>query len=163
MRRLILLRHAKTERETASGEDFERALTERGRADAVTTAKALVAAGLIPDLALVSTAVRARQTFEAAQPFLPDVHLELSRGLYNAPSDTLLRAAEGAEADTVLVIAHNPGIGGLAHDLAARSLCDPAVRDRLDQGFPTGTAAAFEFTDGRIGCLGVFGGRGEGE
>ena len=157
MRRLILLRHAKTERQAASGEDFDRALTDRGRADSARTARELAAAGLIPDLALVSAALRAHQTFEAAAPFLPDVRLELSRTLYNASSDTLMKAAEATQADTVMVVAHNPGVHALAAAVAARAICEPAVRARLEAGFPTAAAAAFEFGDGRIGCLGLFG------
>jgi phosphohistidine phosphatase len=157
MRRLILLRHAKTERQAASGADFDRALTERGWSDGARTAQALAAAGLVADLALVSTAVRARQTFEAAQPFLPDVRLTLESNLYNAAPETLLNAARGADGDTVLVIAHNPGVHALAMELAERALCEPTIRRDLEAGFPTATAAAFEFGDGRIGCLGTFG------
>ncbi|WP_158916766.1 histidine phosphatase family protein [Caulobacter sp. S45] len=156
MRRLILLRHAKTERQAASGADFDRALTERGRTDAARTAESLAAAGLIADLALVSTAVRARQTFEAAKAFLPDVRLELVPTLYNAAPETLLRAAQKANGDTVLVIAHNPGVHALAMELVEGALCEPTMRAEIQAGFPTATAAVFEFGDGRTGCLGVF-------
>ena len=59
MDRLILLRHGKAEPDAASGQDFDRALTERGRRDTLIVAKALAEAGFAPDLVLVSTAVRA--------------------------------------------------------------------------------------------------------
>jgi phosphohistidine phosphatase len=157
MRRLILLRHAKTERQAASGSDFDRALTERGWTDAARTAQALAAAGLVADRALVSTAVRARQTFEAAEPFLPDVRLELVPELYNAAPELLFKTARSAQGDTLLLIAHNPGIHSLAVELAEQALCEPSTRRDLQDGFPTATAAAFEFGDGRIGCLGLFG------
>jgi phosphohistidine phosphatase len=157
MRRLILLRHAKTERQAASGADFDRALTERGWSDAARTAEALAGAGLVADKVLVSTAVRARQTYDAAKHFLPDARVEFAPALYNASADLMLRAAEGADGDTVMVIAHNPGTHALALELVERALCAPSVRLELQTGFPTATAAAFEFGDGRIGCLGVFG------
>jgi phosphohistidine phosphatase len=157
MRRLILLRHAKTERQAASGADFDRALTERGWTDAARTAEALAGAGLVADRVLVSTAVRARQTFDAARPFLPDARAEFAPVLYNATSDVLLRTARAAEGDTVMVIAHNPGTHALALELVEHALCEPAIRAELQSGFPTATAAAFEFGDGRTGCLGLFG------
>ena len=57
----------------------------------------------------------------------------------------------------MLLIVHNPGVHALALSLAAECTMI-AVGDRaaLEQGFPTATAAAFEFLDGRTGCLGVF-------
>lgn len=156
MRRLILLRHAKTERRAPSGEDFDRALTEDGRRAAAAAGQALARAGLIADLALVSAAVRTRETFEAVAPSLPDVRFEARKDLYEASAATLRQAAETADADTVLVIAHNPGVGALARELA-ESCTAIGVEDRarLLEGFPTAAAAAFEFADGRTACLGV--------
>ena len=157
MKRLILLRHAKTERRAESGEDFDRALTTEGRRAAQAAGQALARAGLIPDLALVSAAVRTRQTFEAMAPSLPDARLEPVQALYDAPASALRLAAEQAEAETVMMVAHNPGVGALALELAERCTAI-GVEDKawLQQGFPTAAAAAFEFLDGRIGCLGVF-------
>ena len=161
MKRLILLRHAKAERRAASGADRDRALTQEGRSDAVRIGHALAAAGLVPDVALVSTAVRTRETFDAVAPMLPDVRLEADARLYEASAETLRQAAEAAQADTVLVVAHNPGVGALAATLAqVCTMIDVEARAALEAGFPTATAAAFEFTDGRTGCLGVFGPKG---
>lgn len=63
MRRLILLRHAKTEPDAASGKDRDRRLDERGHEDAATIGGWLADHDLVPDLALVSTATRAQQTW----------------------------------------------------------------------------------------------------
>lgn len=157
MKRLILVRHAKTERRAASGEDFDRALTEDGRHDAAALGHALAAAGLIPDLALVSTAVRARETFEAMAVELPDVQRESREDLYEATSESLKAAAHGAQADTVMVVGHNPGLQALASALVQACVA-AGVDDRtaIEAGFPTASAAAFEFGDDRIACLGVF-------
>ena len=115
------------------------------------------AAGLIPDLALVSPAVRARQTFEALVQTLPDVRLQVAPALYQAPAQTLRDAADHADADTLLVVAHNPGISVLAKTLIQSCVAaDISARTALDEGFPTATAAAFEFVQGRVACLGVF-------
>ncbi|WP_174301029.1 histidine phosphatase family protein [Caulobacter sp. S45] len=157
MKRLILLRHAKAERRSASGADIDRALTEEGRGAAASVGHALAAAGLIPDLALISPTLRTRQTFEALGVNLPDVTLQITPALYDAPAAVLRGAAESAEGDTILVVAHNPGVGALA--LALVQACIAAgveERSALEQGFPTATAAAFEFVHGRTACLGVF-------
>jgi phosphohistidine phosphatase len=157
MRRLILLRHAKAERRAASGEDFDRALTGDGRHAAAAAGEALARAGLIPDVALVSPAVRTRQTFEAAASSLPDVRLELRRDLYEASAATLRQAAESCDGETVLLVGHNPGVAALAAELGEActviSIEDQAV---LREGFATATAAAFEITAERTACLGVF-------
>ena len=161
MKRLILVRHAKAERRAQSGADRDRALTDDGRRDAAGLGHALAAAGLIPDVALVSPALRTRETFEALAPLLPDVKLEPAPQLYEASAETLRRAADAAGADTVLVCGHNPGVGALAAELAlACAIIGVEARAALEAGFPTATAAAFEFVDGRTGCLGVFGAQG---
>ena len=162
MRRLILLRHAKAERRAASGDDRDRALTPAGRSDAAAVGHALAAAGLVPDLALVSPAARTRETFEAMAASLPDVHLHPDPALYDASAAALRDAAEQASADTVLVVAHNPGVGVLAASLV-QACTVVGVEDRafIEQGFPPATAAAFEFADGRTACLGVFRPQGE--
>jgi len=71
MRRLILFRHAKTEARSPSGDDASRRLTERGRDEAALMGRVLAEAGFLPDLALVSPAVRARETWEALAASLP--------------------------------------------------------------------------------------------
>jgi phosphohistidine phosphatase len=158
MKRLILLRHAKTERTAESGEDFDRALTASGQAEAALISRLLSAAGLIPDRVLVSAAKRAQQTWAAARAALPDAHVEVRDDLYDAPSSQLLAAAKAqAQAHTVMIVAHNPGIQSLAVELADRAtLIDADAKARLSQGYPTATAIAFEFDDGRTGCLGLF-------
>ena len=146
MHRLILMRHAKTERAAASGLDRDRALTQRGRDDALLMGRVLFEKGLRPDLALVSTATRTRQTWELIQEAFGDVEVRMEPALYNAPADTLRRYVEEAEdqAGCLLVLAHNPGIHMLAHQYLLESAASPSVMDRMASGFPTGAAAAFE-------------------
>ena len=63
MRRLLLLRHAKTERAEAGERDRDRKLTNRGRNDAPVIGTFMAKHGLVPDLALVSPAARAQETW----------------------------------------------------------------------------------------------------
>lgn len=155
MERLILFRHGKTEARAASGEDFDRALVERGRRDARLIAEALKAAGFEVDRALVSAAVRARGTWEAASEVFPNAVVETRPELYDAEARTLLQAGQTPLGRTVAVVAHNPGLQILAITLAGRAHA-AAYERRLREGFPTGAAAVFGFGDGGVEALGLF-------
>jgi phosphohistidine phosphatase len=146
MHRLILMRHAKTERAAVSGLDRDRALTPRGLADAALMGSVLADKGLRPDLALVSSSVRTRQTWEALQEVLGDVEVRVEPRLYDAAADVLRRFVEDAEdqAGCLLVLAHNPGVQLLAMEYLTESAASPSILDRMAGGFPTAAAAIFE-------------------
>ena len=147
MRRLILLRHGKTEAMAASGDDFDRALLPRGKADAALMAKVMLEEGLNPDLALVYAAVRAKQTWEVAKTVFGDVTTEILPTLYLAPSERMRDLIdEWAErADTLIMVGHNPGIHELAVALLREGSASASQIAKLQQGFATATAAVFEF------------------
>lgn len=167
MRRLILMRHAKAERGSPTGEDFDRPLSPRGEEDAALMGQVLARAGLSPDFGLVSSAERTRQTWALAAQSFPGAKARLTRALYHADPDALLEeiGAEG-EAETLMVVGHNPGIHALALRLLAWSAAPPSVSARFDHGFPTATAAVFQLDEaGRAHYDGLFlvaehGGRG---
>ncbi len=144
MRRLILMRHAKAERLSDSGQDHDRPLCPRGVADAQLMAHELAARGLRPDLVLVSDAARTRETWAAMATIFAEVPARFDAGLYNAGAERLRAAVDAAEdeADTLLLIAHNPGIQLLAHDFLVEAAASAAVMARVES-FPTGTAAVF--------------------
>jgi phosphohistidine phosphatase len=141
MRRLILLRHAEAESEAVGG-DFHRGLTERGRLDARQAGTVLAARGMVPDLALVSTARRAIETWEAAAPAFPQAQLSLDPELYNAEAAELMAAVLAAEADTLMIVAHNPGLQVLSIELLTRAGARGQADLRL---FAPATAAVFAF------------------
>lgn len=147
MQRLIILRHGDAERPRAGTGDFERGLTEEGRSEAARAGRLLAEAGVSPDLALVSDARRARETWEAAAAAFPGARVRFDHDLYNAQVSALAQAAQAglAEADTVILVGHNPGLHGLALDLARHQGASQA----LASGFPTGTAAVFAIEDGK--------------
>ena len=146
MHRLILMRHAQAERAAPSGLDRDRSLDARGRQEALAMGRALAERGLRPDLALVSTATRTRETWELLQEAFGDVEVRLEPALYNAPSEVLRTHVERAEdeAGCLLVLAHNPGVHMLAHDYLVESAASPSVLDRMAGGFPTAAVAVFE-------------------
>ena len=147
MDRLILLRHGKSEADAASGRDFDRALTGRGRRDALVVAKALDRAGVRPDLVLVSPAARAAQTWEAMAEVFPGAEVQAAPELYEISPDAILALARsgGEEARTVMVVGHNPGLGQLAAWLAQDAPAGEARR-RMAEGFPTAAAAVIGFS-----------------
>jgi phosphohistidine phosphatase len=149
LRRLILMRHARAERATLDGEDLDRILTEGGRGDAALVARALSDTGAAPSRVLVSSAVRSRQTWEAMSPVFPQTESIESSALYLADAGEILREIEAeSDADTLMVIAHNPGIYALAVQLLQWSSAPSSVTARFQNGYPTSTASIFEIDEG---------------
>lgn len=144
MQRLILLRHAEAEN-NASGGDIHRALTARGRADARRIGEALAAQGFSPALAVVSSARRAVETWEEAGPAFQGARMQLDPVLYNADPSELFGAANAADAEVVMIVAHNPGLHELVVDLLGRA---GAFGQARSASFAPATAAVFDF-DGR--------------
>jgi phosphohistidine phosphatase len=142
MNRLILMRHGQAE-SRAGGGDVARRLTAAGAGAVAETARQLAEAGFAPDVVLVSTAQRTRETWAAAEASFPAAEAAFETLLYNADSETILDCVEAVEAGCVMVVGHNPGI----HDAAVRLLLkDPkpaAATARLISGFPTSAAAVF--------------------
>lgn len=146
MRRLILLRHAKTERDAHSGKDHDRRLDERGHHDGAEIGRWLAAENYRPDLVLVSDAARAQETWELVRPAIPSAPARHLAELYGADPSELLRAIHGtAKADPkcLMIIAHNPGLHELALALIAGG--DADGRRALDANLPTSGVAVIDF------------------
>jgi phosphohistidine phosphatase len=159
MDRLILFRHGKAEPDSASGEDFDRRLAPRGVAESAETGEALARLGLAPDVALVSPAARARETWAAAEAAFPKAELRLEPGLYNADSGAVRQAAEaaGRGCGTLMVVGHNPGLQELTARLLKEGSADPGLIARAQRHFPTAAAAVFLIdANGRPAFDGLF-------
>lgn len=146
MRRLILLRHAKSDRGNPSIPDLARPLNQRGQ-DAATRIGAYMAKhDLVPDLVLCSIAERTRQTSDlVAQAFAKPAPVTFDKRLYNADVDKILTVVQEtpAEAHTVMVVGHNPGMQDAATSLLAAG--DVDQRANLLQKFPTGGLVVIDF------------------
>ena len=162
MHRLILLRHAKTEKDAASGKDRDRRLDERGETDAPRIGAWLAASGYLPDIALVSTATRAQQTWDCVSPYMPHCRAKYLDDLYLATTEQLLQIVHATHDDpaTLMVIGHNPGLHELAWNLTGKS--NAADRRALGENLPTAAVAIIDFQSGwqdiapRGGTLKVF-------
>jgi phosphohistidine phosphatase len=146
MRRLLLWRHAKAERSQPGGRDLERTLEDHGRDDASMIAAYMVRHALTPDLVLVSTSERTRETwaqgvkaFEKPLPVIFDVRL------YEATAQDVLKVIRetAPQVGTLLVVGHNPGLQELAVLLVAAG--DVDARQRLKEDFPTAALAVISF------------------
>lgn len=153
---LLLLRHAKSSWDDPDLDDFDRPLAPRGRNAAPRMGAEIASCGWQPDLALVSTAARARQTWDLVLPALNGVpETVLDRHLYLAPPATILALLKGAPppAETAIVVGHNPGMEMLALSLSGPGSDDDALRTMAEK-FPTAALARFEF-DGSWADLGT--------
>ena len=143
-RRLVVMRHAKAE--AAGPSDFERPLAARGHRDAADAGTWLAGQDIVPDLALVSAALRTRETWEAvAAAAAWDLEADYDRGLYSAEPDTVrdLISASDDAVGTLVLIGHNPTMALLAQSLGDGA-GDPALEDRLFSEFPTSATAVFD-------------------
>ena len=164
MLRLMLLRHAKTERDSPTGLDRDRRLDSRGRKNAPDIANWMATHGLIPDFALVSTAVRAHETWQLVADKMPrKLHAEPVADLYGADPSQLLQIARSAGTrgqalpHSVLIVAHNPGLHEFALALVATG--EPAGREALAHNLPTSGLAVIDFDAADWTGIGVRTGR----
>lgn len=139
MRRLVLMRHAKTQSHHPGG-DHARELLPAGIQDAQKAGVQLRALGL--QHALVSTATRTRQTFAALGLGIPVDYVD---AIYRDGTESLLRhISETDPAVTgLLVIGHAPTIPALAAQLSYAS--DRKTSDSLACWYPTATFTEFTF------------------
>lgn len=147
MDRLILVRHGDAERDSATGDDFDRCLSSRGREEAARMGETLAELGMAPDLALVSGAARTRESWAAMAEAFPDAQVRFEDPLYLAEAEVIRRLAEaaGKSARAILVLGHNPGLQELAVRLMLEGGTSGGPVSRAQSGFPTGGAAAFLF------------------
>jgi phosphohistidine phosphatase len=150
MRRLMLLRHAKTEHDAPTGRDRDRALDKRGRGDAVEIGAWIGRHPPFPDSVLVSPAVRAHQTWDIAwqamKDMVPKPRVKLVPNLYGADPSQLLqiiRDASTADPRRMMLVGHNPGMHELALALAGSG--GTAGRRALADNLPTSGLAVFDF------------------
>lgn len=139
---LVLFRHGKAQRPYDAPDDFSRELVQRGRDEAFSQANRLFASGFRPDIACVSTALRASQTWDCAAPVFGDCKTLLTRELYHASADKYLEIAKSALVKNVMIIAHDPGLHELCRYFLRGSAKDNS-NNMLHFGFPTASIAWF--------------------
>lgn len=146
MRRLMLLRHAKSDRGNAGVRDHDRTLNARGREAAPRIGAYMASHGLIPDLVLCSTATRARETWDlvAAQLRTPPKVVPEPKIYQNDPAALLdIVRATRPDIACLLLVGHNPSFQSFADQVVASGHGD--ARQRLREKFPTAALAVIDF------------------
>ncbi|CCV12871.1 histidine phosphatase family protein [Mesorhizobium sp. STM 4661] len=143
MKQLLLLRHAKSSWDDPKLADFDRPLAPRGLKTAPLIGRELARRGWLPELALVSPALRTRDTWRLVSAELPK-HLpaEFAETLYEATAATVLARVRQAKATSLLVVGHNPGLQHFALRLAGAG-SDADVFREIEAKFPTAALARF--------------------
>ena len=141
---LVILRHAKAE--AFAAEDHRRPLTERGRHVSLTDGEWLAARGIVPTHAFISSALRARETWEGVVEGSGSVaEVRIEDAVYTADADSALDLLRTAPADAriVIFVGHNPTAASLVHQLDDGDP-DPDAFRALARGFPPGALAVLE-------------------
>lgn len=144
---LSLLRHAKSDWDDPTADDFERPLAPRGLKAAPLMGRTMAGMGLVPDLVLCSPATRTRDTLALvlAEMTGPRPDVRYVDELYLAPPETILNCVRKVKAGPrhILVVAHNPGLHALARSLAAGGNLKSIAE--LAEKYPTAALAVFTF------------------
>ena len=150
MRRLMLLRHAKTEADAPSGSDHDRRLDERGLIDAAEIGGWIAAHPPFPDAVKVSPAVRSVQTWdivrESMKASAPAPDVKQVEALYGADPAVLLHvihAAAKRDPQRLLLVGHNPGMHEAALMLTGSG--NAAARAALADNLPTSGLVVLDF------------------
>jgi phosphohistidine phosphatase len=137
VKRLLLMRHAKSSWGQAGLTDFERPLKPRGEEASLLMGRMLQLNDLTPAHILSSTAERAQATARLIlTQFSPEPSLQLTDELYHASPRTLVSCLRetGDRYDSLLLIAHNPGLEELIYQWTSEYVA-----------FPTAAIALFEW------------------
>lgn len=142
MKRLGLLRHAKSDWDDLSLRDFDRGLNDRGRKGAKLMGDHIRGYGAKWDKVIASPAERVKRTLEASELDLP---VAFNEKAYLADAATLIGIVADAarDAEAVLLVAHNPGLQELALNLVPPEAEDDLFRDVMRK-FPTAAFAVFQ-------------------
>ncbi len=138
MRRLILMRHAKSSWDNLQLADHDRPLNKRGRASAKAMGDWLRRRNYLPDMVLCSSAERTGETFLRLGLDAPVTYLQ---ALYHAGPETMLKHLQTANGNVVLMVGHNPGIASFATML----LNELPTHERFHD-FPTGATLVADFS-----------------
>jgi phosphohistidine phosphatase len=142
VRRLHLLRHAKSSRDDPALSDRDRPLAPRGRRATKRIARWARKHDVRPQLVVSSSAVRARETLQGVLPGLGEPEVWVEVALYAASAETLLERVRALpdEVEEAMLVGHNPGLGNLLLLLAGPG----ELRQRAAEKVPTGALATLE-------------------
>lgn len=141
MKKLLIMRHAKTEAQDIFGSDFVRNLTSNGAVQAQIQARFISILPFVPELILVSPSNRTQQTLAEMTPILdwPNTEIKTKDKLYHASRTQLLKILSEVDdsIDRVMLIGHNFGLLELVQHFSTSFI----------PKYKTGSLALFHFND----------------
>lgn len=143
MKRLTILRHAKSDWGDAKLDDFDRPLNDRGWKAARRMGSELKHRGIKFDLIIASPAARARETLDGlTEKLKPNVEIRFEPRMYLASEEDLLEIVRDLpeSVDAPLFVGHNPGMHQLVLDLTREG----SERSQIVHKFPTAALAQIE-------------------
>ena len=146
MRRLLLLRHAKTEGFEPGRDDRDRVLVERGRSEAARIGAYMASHSLVPDRVIVSPSARTLETWQyMAEAMRPAPAVTTLEQIYDATTDDILAAILGTPAETraLMIVGHNPSLHEAALLLIASGNID--AREALREKLPPAGLVVIDF------------------
>lgn len=146
MKHLHFLRHAKSSWDDPGLDDMDRPLAPRGVAAAALMARHLDAQPWRPELIVVSTAVRARATFDALCRVYDGIPVLFEQRLYTFSAAHLIDRLRGLDdaLGCVLVVGHNPAMHEAAMALTQDQHPAPPELATLRDKFPTAALASLD-------------------
>ncbi|HSQ00441.1 MAG TPA: histidine phosphatase family protein [Candidatus Dormibacteraeota bacterium] len=142
MKKLILLRHAKSGWDDPVPRDFDRPLNAKGLRAARAIGHFAQAAGIRFDTIVASPALRVTETLaEFGNGFGEMPEPGYDRRIYLASAQTLLEVIQGLDdkSDAVLMVGHNPGLEDLVFLLVPEGEDD--AREQVEEKYPTASIA----------------------
>lgn len=155
MKKLLLVRHAKSSWKNTEMPDFDRPLNERGLKNAPRMGKRLKEKGVVPDLLLSSPAVRALTTCQEIAKKLgyAQEKIKTDRRIYHASEDQLLEVIKelkdhkGDDEEVVMIFGHNPGLTDFTN-----ALLDEDIENIPTCGVIAATLDIDHWKDAHFGC-----------
>lgn len=150
-KRLIIVRHAKSDWGNFNLKDFDRPLNKRGHDNAPMMVERLIKEGIYPDVIVSSPALRALTTakYFAKGWSINEKDILLNENIYEANTFALIQVIFGFEQqhNTVVLFGHNPGVSDLVRyltdaDLSEMPTCSVAVIDFPDDDWQMVSAGA---------------------
>ena len=139
MKKIILVRHAKSYWGDQSLSDFDRPLNKRGKNDAPFMGKILKEKSVKPDLIISSPAKRAKKTalVIADKIDYPQNKILFNEELYEASTNDILKVLKKVDEvnQTVMLFGHNPGL----------TLLNNFISNNYIDNVPTCGVVALEF------------------